>query len=185
MTPGAGSYFETVQTNHSSRSTQNGTRCPNEPVPTNTSQSAQNETRSLNNTSQSTPRNNANNSKNKNMLLIVDSLLSGVNGKGTKNFVHSRSVPGATIDRIRENTSMYDLSQFIKDIIIYCDGYDAAKSDSPNSFKKEFERLLQHIRSKNSDYELFLCGSSPRGDVDVIGINTVIKQLLKARVTSL
>ena len=179
VNPGVGTSSEAIQINCSPTNTQNRTE-PNEPRSPITSQSAQNEPRPSNNTSHSAPRSNVNNSQNKKTLLIGDSLLSGVNGKGMKNFVHCQPVPGATIDKLKEKISMYDLSQF-KDIIIYCGGNDAAKSDSPNSFRKEYENFLQHIRSKNSDCELFLCGSSPRGDVDVTGFNTVIKTIAESQ----
>ena len=78
-----------------------------------------------------------NNSQNKKTRLIRDSLLSGVNGKGIKNKVHCQPIPGATIDKIKEKIMMYDLSQF-KNIIIYCGGNDAAKSDIPSDFRKEY-----------------------------------------------
>ena len=81
-----------------------------------------------------------------------------------KNHVHCQPIPGATIGKIKEKIVMYDLSQ-LKNIIIYCGGNDAAKSDIPNAFRKEYESLLQNIKRRNQDCKLFLCGSSPRGNV--------------------
>ena len=154
LTPGMGTYSATIQL-------------------------SQNEPRPPNNISQTAPSNTVNNGHKKQTLLIGDSLLSGVNGKGMKNYVHCQPIPGATISRIQEKISMYDLNRF-QNIIIYCGGNDAAKADSPNSFRKDYETLIEYIRSKNSDCELFLCGSSPRGDVDVIGFNTVIKTIAES-----
>ena len=150
------SYSEAVQT---------------DPLPERNLQSTPdlNEQRSRNNVGQL-------DSENKKTLLVGDSLLSGVNGKGLKNNVHCQPVPGATIIQIKEKITMYDLSQF-QNIIIYCGGNDSAKSDNTDSFKKAYEQLLQYIRSKNPDCKLYLCGSCPRGDADTTGFNTVIKTL--------
>ena len=157
------SYSEAVQT---------------DPLPERNLQSTPdlNEQRSRNNVGQSTHRNSVTNNENKKTLLVGDSLLSGVNGKGLKNNVHCQPVPGATIIQIKEKITMYDLSQF-QNIIIYCGGNDSAKSDNTDSFKKAYEQLLQYIRSKNPDCKLYLCGSCPRGDADTTGFNTVIKIL--------
>ena len=180
VTPGVGTYSEAIQINCSPTNTQNRTTEPNEPRPLITSQSVQNEPRPPNNTSHFAPRSNVNNSRNQKTLLIGDSLLSGVNSKGMKNYVHCQPIPGATVGNIKEKIVMYDLSQF-KNIIIYCGGNDAAKSDIPTAFRNEYESLIQDIKSKNQDCELFLCGSSPRGDVDVTGFNTVIKTIAESQ----
>ena len=173
VTPGVGTYSEAIQIYRSPTNTQNRTTEPNEPRPLITSQSVQNEPRPRINTSHSDPRSNVNNSQNQKTLLIRDSLLSGVNSKGMKNYVHCQPIPGATIGKLKENIVMYDLGRF-KNIFIYCGGNDAAESDIPTAFRNEYESLLQDIKSKNQACELFLFGSSPRGDVDVTGFNTVI-----------
>ena len=125
---------------------------------------------------QSTPRNIVNNEQNKKTLLIGDSLLSGVNVKGLKNYVHCQPIPGATINKVKEKITMYDLSEF-KNIIIYCGGNDSADSEDLEVFKNSYEDLLQYIRSKNPDCTLFLCNSCPRGDTDTRAFNSVIKTL--------
>ena len=110
------------------------------------------------------------------MLLIGDSLLSGVNRKGLKNNVHCAPFPGATIDTIYRNISMYDLTQF-KSIIIYCGGNDSTKPDKMKSFKDGYDTLLKFIRNKNPECMVYLCSSCPRGDTDTTHVNTVIKSL--------
>ena len=135
--PGDSSYSEAVQIILSpGRNTQN--------------MSDQNEQRPMVNVRQSAPRNYVNSDQNKKTLLIGDSLLSGVNGKGLKSYGHCQPIPGARINKVKEKISMYDLSQF-KHIIIYCGGYDSAESENSDSFRKAYEFLLQYIRSKNSD----------------------------------
>ena len=180
LTPGMGTYSATIQLNQALRNPQNRTTEPAELRILNTSRASQNEQRPPHNTSQPASTNTVNNSQNNQTLLIGDSLLSGVNGKGMKNYVHCQPVPGATISRIQEKISMYDLNLF-KNIIIYCGGNDAVKSDSPSSFRKDYETLIEYIQSKNPDCEMFLCGSSPRGDVDVTGFNTVIKTIAESQ----
>ena len=121
-----------------------------------------------------------NGDQNKKTLLIGDSLLSGVNVKGLKSYVHCQPIPGATINKVKEKISMYDLNQF-KNIIIYCGGNDSAESENPDNFKTAYEQLLQDIRNKNPDCKLYLCNSCPRGDTDTRGYNIVIKTLAESQ----
>lgn len=165
-TPGSRSYSETVQTN---------------PLPRNNTQNTQNknEQRPTINARQSAPRNSTNGDQNRKTLLIGDSLLSGVNVKGLKSYVHCQPIPGATINKVKEKISMYDLNQF-KDIIIYCGGNDSAESENSDNFKTAYEQLLQDIKNKNPDCKLYLCNSCPRGDTDTRGYNIVIKTLAES-----
>ena len=90
--------------------------------------------------------------------------------------MHCAPFPGATIDTIYRNISMYDLTQF-KSIIIYCGGNDSTKPDKMKSFKDGYDTLLKFIKNKNPECMVYLCSSCPRGDTDTTHINTVIKSL--------
>ena len=74
-----------------------------------------------------------NGDQNKKTFLIGNSLLSGVNVKGLKSHVHCQPIPGATINKVNEKISMYDLNKFIN--IIYCGGNDSAESEKPGQFQ--------------------------------------------------
>ena len=109
-------------------------------------------------------------------LLIGDSLLSAVNRKGLKNNVHCAPFPGATIDVINRNITMYDLTQF-KNVIIYCGGNDSARSNNMEHFKKGYDTLLNHIKNINPGCKVYVCSSCPRGDTDTTDINKLIKSV--------
>ena len=112
-------------------------------------------------------------------LLIGDSILSGVNRKGLKNNVHCAPFPGATIDIISKNISMYDLTQF-KNVVIYCGGNDSAKPNNVENFRKGYDTLLKFIKNKNPECMVYLCSSCPRGDTDTTDVNKVIKTMTVA-----
>ena len=112
-------------------------------------------------------------------LLIGDSILSGVNRKGLKNNVLCAPFPGATIDIISKNISMYDLTQF-ENVVIYCGGNDSAKPNIVENVRKGYDTLLKFIKNKNSECMVYLCSSCPRGDTDKTDVNKVIKTMTVA-----
>ena len=131
-------------------------------------------------TNSTTGNTQTNQSQNKNKtLLIGDSLLSAVNRKGLKNNVHCAPFPGATIDIINKNISMYNLTQF-KNVIIYCGGNDSATPDKMEHFKKGYETLLKFIKTKNAECMVYMCNSCPRGHTDTTRVNNEIKSLAEA-----
>ena len=109
-------------------------------------------------------------------LLIGDSLLSGVNKKGLKTNVHCQPFPGATVNTVINKIDLFDLSKF-GSIIIYVGGNDSPKIRDTEQFEAQYRELITLIREKNSDCNIYLCGSCWRGDADVSTINKVIDKL--------
>ena len=60
------------------------------------------------------------------ILIIGDSILSGINPKGLKNNVSCQSCPENTLSTVTKTIQIYDLNNF-KDIIVYVAGNGAAQ----------------------------------------------------------
>ena len=110
------------------------------------------------------------------ILIISDSILSGVNRKGLAHNVECQPYPGAKIVTVHEKVHLFDLSKFT-DIVIYVGGNDSSSNTDIELFEEKYEQLIQHIKSKNPSCEIHLCTSCPRGDTDVEDVNEVIKRL--------
>ena len=110
------------------------------------------------------------------ILIIGDSILSGVNRKGLSRNVECQPCSGANIDTILEKVQMFDLTKF-SDIVIYVGGNDSSNSSDNEYFEEKYEQLLQHIKSITPSCKIHLCTSCPRGDTDVEETNDVIKRL--------
>ena len=110
------------------------------------------------------------------ILIIGDSILSGINRKGLSHNVECQPYPGANIDTIYEKVQMFDLTKF-SDIVIYVGGNDSSDNSDTEYFEERYEQLLQHITSKTPTCKIHLCTSCPRGDTDVEETNDVIKRL--------
>ena len=110
------------------------------------------------------------------ILIIGDSILSGVNRKGLSRNVECQPYSGANIDTILEKVQMFDLTKS-SDIVIYVGGNDSSNSSDNEYFEEKYEQLLQHIKSITPSCKIHLCTSCPRGDTDVEETNDVIKRL--------
>ena len=110
------------------------------------------------------------------ILIIGDSILSGINRKGLSHNVECQPYPGANIDTLYEKVQMFDLTKF-SDIVIYVGGNDSSDNSDTEYFEERYEQLLQHITSKTPTCKIHLCTSCPRGDTDVEETNDVIKRL--------
>ena len=97
--------------------------------------------------------------------------------------MHCVPFPGATIDIISKNISMYDLTQF-KNVVIYCDGNDSAKPNNVENFRKGYATLLKFIKNKNPECMVYLCSSCLRGDTDITDVNKMIKTMTVAHAGS-
>ena len=110
------------------------------------------------------------------VLILSDSILSGVNRKGLSHNVECQPYSGAKIVTVHEKVHLFDLSKF-SDIVIYVGGNDSSSNTDIELFEEKYEQLIQHIKNKNPSCELHLCTSCPRGDTDVEDVNDVIKRL--------
>lgn len=110
------------------------------------------------------------------ILIIGDSILSGVNRKGLAHNIECQPYSGAKIETVYEKVQMFDLSNF-SDIVIYVGGNDSSDDTDIELFEEKYDQLLQHIKNKTQTCEIHLCTSCPRGDTDVEVVNDVIKRL--------
>ena len=111
-------------------------------------------------------------------LLIGDSILSGINKKGLNKNVECHSISGATVDTLIDKIQIYDLKCF-DNIVIYVAGNDCADMNSDWDFEiieEKYDQLLNQIRDKNADINLYLCSLCPRVDTLVKDVNDMIKR---------
>ena len=94
---------------------------------------------------------------------IGDSLISAVNPKGLKQNVFKNGISGAAIDCILNKVKVFDLAQF-SHIVFYVGGNDASNRSDIEYFEEVYERVISHIKQKNSSCKIFMCNSCPRGD---------------------
>lgn len=112
----------------------------------------------------------------KQILLIGDSIISGINPKGLKENVYKDGISGASVDCILKEVKVFDLSQF-SHIIIYVGGNNASKGTDTEYFEEKYDQLLDHIKKKNNNCEVLLVNSCPRGDTDTAEVNSIIHSL--------
>lgn len=98
-------------------------------------------------------------SASKNVLLIGDSIVSGINQKGLKMNTYKHGIPGATIDSILDEIEIYDFSSF-SNVILYVGGNNASKKTEIEYFEEKFEQLLTSIKQK-SDCKVYMINSCP------------------------
>lgn len=112
-------------------------------------------------------------------LLLGDSILSGINRKGLKKGVECKPVPGATISAILDTIEIFDVTKF-DSIVVYVGGNDASNETELGYFRDQYEELITLIKGRNSKCRVFLSTVCPRGDVDVVVINDVIRSLCQS-----
>ena len=112
----------------------------------------------------------------KQILLIGDSLISAVNPKGLKQNVFKNGISGATIDCILNKVKVFDLAQF-SHIVIYVGGNDASNHSDIEYFEEVYERVISHIKQKNSSCKIFMCNNCPRADTSTSEVNEAIQRL--------
>lgn len=112
----------------------------------------------------------------KQIFLIGDSIVSGINPKGLKENVRRDGIPGASVDCILKEVSVFDLSQF-SHIVIYVGGNNASKGTDTEYFEEKYDQLLDYIKKKNNKCEVLVVSSCPRGDTDTTEVNSIIHRL--------
>lgn len=112
----------------------------------------------------------------KQLLLIGDSIITGINPKGLKENVHRSGISGATADSVLKEIKLFDLDKF-SHVIIYVGGNDASLGTDSEYFEEKYDQLLRYIRQKNRLCNVLLVNICPRGDVDTAEINSVIHRL--------
>lgn len=111
----------------------------------------------------------------KKILLIGDSIVSGINQNGLRKNVYKQGISGATIDSLLNEIEVFDLRQF-SHIVIYIGGNDASNRTDIEYFEEKYEQLLSHIK-QNSQCTVLLVNVCPRGDTDTMEVNDVISRL--------
>ena len=110
------------------------------------------------------------------ILLLGDSIISGINTKGLVKGLHKNSKGGATLQHMIDEVSVYDMKVF-SIVILYISGNDAANGKSPEWIEEKFDELINLIKSSNNDCRVILCLLAPREDVDVTRVNQSIAKL--------
>lgn len=112
----------------------------------------------------------------KQVLLIGDSIISGVNPRGLKESVHRNGMSGATVESIIKEVKLFDLEKF-SHVVIYVGGNNASRGSDIEFFEEKYDQLLDYIMQKNHQCKVLLASSCPRGDADTSDINGVIHRL--------
>ena len=110
------------------------------------------------------------------ILLLGESIISGINTKGLVKGLHKNSKGGATLQHMIDEVSVYDMKVF-STVILYISGNEAANGKSPEWIEEKFDELINLIKSSNNDCRVILCLLAPRGDVGVTRVNQSITKL--------
>lgn len=111
------------------------------------------------------------------ILLLGDSIISGINPKGLVNTVHKASRSGANVQRLINELDVYDLKSF-STIILYVGGNDASNGDDLRQIQEKYDELLSLIKCRNVNCRVLVCSVAPRGDVNVADINRCLSDLV-------
>lgn len=114
-------------------------------------------------------------SKNKKILLIGDSIVSGINPKGLKGNIYKHGIGGATIDVLLKEIEVYDLNQF-SHIIVYVGGNNASNRTDIEYFEELYDQLLNYIK-KSCQSKIVIVNSCPRRDTDTTDVNGIMQEL--------
>ena len=109
-------------------------------------------------------------------LLIGDSVMSSINRKGLTKGVECKSVPGATVDIIKDSLQIFDITK-LDNFIVYVGGNSALNGTDLEYFEEKYEQLIEYVKDKSCSCKLLLCTVCPQGDTDVTDINDVIIRL--------
>ena len=112
----------------------------------------------------------------KKILLMGDSIITGVNIKGLKDKVYKHGISGATVDTLLQEIEVYDLQNF-SHIILYIGGNNASNGTDSEYFEEKYDQLICYIKERNRDCKIMLVNSCPRGDVDVTHVNEIMSEL--------
>ena len=107
----------------------------------------------------------------KKILLIGDSIITGVNKQGRTDNVYKHGISGATVKTLLNEIEVYDLKQF-SHAGIYIGGNNASNGTDIKHFEEMYRKLLTYIKLK-CDCKMVLVNSCPRGDTDT----SVIRRL--------
>ena len=112
----------------------------------------------------------------KKMLLIGDSLITGINKKGLKENIYKHAISGASTDTLLAEIEVYNLHIF-SHILIYVGGNNASDKTDKEYFEDRYDQLICHIEEHNKDCKIVLINSFPRRDADVSEVNDIISSL--------
>ena len=131
----------------------------------------------LNKKSQQNKTQEMNNKQTKSKTLIIgDSIIKGINAKGLKSYVHCSGISGATVEKVSDQISVYDLKNF-DTVIISVGGNDVSDSADIELVEETYDKLIQFIKTANPGISIVLCTACPRKDCDVTELNDIIKTL--------
>ena len=112
----------------------------------------------------------------KKILLMGDSIITGINRNGLKDKVYKHGISGATVDTLIEEIEVYDLQNF-SHIILYIGGNNASNGTESEYFEEKYDQLICYIKESNKDCKILSVNSCPRGDTDVSPIKDIISEL--------
>lgn len=112
----------------------------------------------------------------KKILLMGDSIITGINTKGLKDKVYKHGISGATVDSLLQEIDVYDLRNF-SHAILYVGGNNASNRTEIEYFEEKYDQLISYIKEKNKECKILLVNCCPRGDTDISPINDAICHL--------
>ena len=112
----------------------------------------------------------------KKILLMGDSIITGINKNGLKDKVYKHGISGATVDTLLQEIEVYDIQNF-SHIILYVGGNNASNGTESEYFEEKYDQLICYIKERNKDCKILSVNSCPRGDTDVTPINDIISEL--------
>ena len=113
---------------------------------------------------------------NKNVLLLGSSIINRINHKGLKPNIHKHAVPGATINSMMIDVTLFNLKIF-DTVIVYIGGNDAANKTEHELVEENYDKLVSQLKTANPTLKVYLSKIAPRGDVDVSPINAIVDRL--------
>ena len=111
-------------------------------------------------------------------VLFGDSILLGINKKGLNRTVECHAISGASVDILLDKIRIFDLRCF-ENIVIYVVGNDASNIKTAydlETIEEKYEQLINLIREKSAESNIYLCNMCPRGDTSMSDINDMIER---------
>lgn len=109
-------------------------------------------------------------------LIIGDSIIKGINERGLKQQVHCHGISGATVEKVLDQLSLFDLKNFTS-VVISVGGNDLSNGSNVEYIEEKFDQLLLYIKKINPDCNVVICTACPRQDCVVTELNSILRSL--------
>lgn len=114
---------------------------------------------------------------NKQVLIIGDSILKGIQRKGLNNNVHVKTLRGAKISDVKARLSSINVSQY-SDVVVYVGGNNLADDQHISDIVTDMTLLIETLQAAGCT--VYLCNMCPRDDTDVTVLDDVLREIKSA-----